>query len=518
MITSPVGPRRFPALLLLPLLLALAWAPQQAFGHAKLKRSAPKGNSSSERPPKLVELWFTEEMQEGFTTVEVTDAKGRRVDRGPVTLSEGRTKAQVELGDLEPGAYTVAWKILSKDQHTIRGKFRFKVAAPAPTPTPREAAPTPQQPAQPPQGGSAQPPPAPESPSGETPGPDDAAAGGAEESPITWVDSLVRWFAYLAMMTLFGGFASRLFVLGPALGNGGPEPLAASDRRATLLLRSSVLVLGAALVVSLALQGMAVFGVGFGEALSPSRVAELLTKTGYGASWLLAAGAGSALAALILFSGARGLSRGSWLWAGLALSAALLVAPSLTGHAAASAGQHGLAAFSDWLHLVAGGFWVGGLFHLALCAPRGLARLPAAERAGALARLIARFTRVAVPGVVVVLLAGLYNAWLQVGSLGGLWGTAYGRTLLVKVLLVLLMLALGGLNNFYYGRRAAALVGGESGEEAARRGFLRAVGLEAALGVLVLLVTAALVFQTPARDYPGGAGGMATGPGVSRAP
>jgi copper transport protein len=132
--------------------------------------------------------------------------------------------------------------------------------------------------------------------------------------------------------------------------------------------------------------------------------------------------------------------------------------------------------------------------------------------------LIARFTRVAVPGVVVVLLAGLYNARIQVGSLGGLWGTAYGRTLLVKVLLVLVMLALGGLNNFYYGRRAAALVGGESGEEEARRGFQPDRAEEAALGVLVLLVTAALVFQTPARDYPGGAGGMATGPGVSRAP
>jgi copper transport protein len=514
---SKVEGRRASVLLLLLLLLALVCAPREASAHAKIKRSEPKANSTVARAPGLVELWFTEAMQEGFTTIEVTDSKRRRLDRGPVTLSEGGTKAQVELEELEPGTYTVAWKILSKDQHTIRGRFRFKVAAPAPTPTPTLDAATPAPAPQPPQAGTTESTPEPSPLADSEPGGDESATAGAEESPITWVDSLVRWLAYLAMVTLFGGFAARLFVLWPALRGDAYGALTASDRRTSFWLRASILLLWVTLILSLTLQSAAVLGVGFGEALSPSLAVRILTETGFGVSWLLAAGSAAALTALILLSGRNlfGLSR---LLAGLAFSAALLAAPTLTGHASASAAEHRLAVLSDWLHLVAGAFWVGGLFHLALSAPVALRRSPPGGRAGLIAGLITRFTRVAVPSVAVVLLAGLYNAWLQVGTLGALPRTPYGRLLLVKVSIVLVMLLLGGLNSIHYGRRAAGAVGDESPEAAVRRGFLRTVGLEAVLGVLVLLATAALVFQTPARNYATGADAKTNEPNFSRSP
>src|SRR5205085_8600527 len=40
---------------------------------------------------------------------------------------------------------------------------------------------------------------------------------GMQESGTPWTMSLVRWFEYLAVMTLFGGFAFRLLILGPTL-------------------------------------------------------------------------------------------------------------------------------------------------------------------------------------------------------------------------------------------------------------------------------------------------------------
>src|SRR5207244_5876885 len=111
----------------------------------------------------------------------------------------------------------------------------------------------------------------------------------------------------------------------------------------------------------------------------------------------------------------------------------------------------------DWVHLVAGAFWVGGLFHLSLTTGPILRGLDRTKRAGVLHQIVRLFTRVAIPTVVVLALAGLYNTWVHVDSFGALWSTAYGRTLLLKLILVALMLALGALNNFHFGKKALRL-------------------------------------------------------------
>lgn len=492
----------------------LLLTPASALAHAKLLRSQPRAGSTIDAPPKLVELWFTDELSPGFSTIEVTDARGGRVDRGEVTHPEGK-KAQVELGELQTGSYNVVWKVVSADQHTIRGKFTFKVTGAAATPAPAPAGAAQATPSGPAEGAR---------PDGATP----AAAGGAEqseaaagESTITWLDNLIRWLAYLSMMTLFGGFATRLFVLGPAFGgtggkDGGPgvEAAAAGARRTTGLLRAGAAVLLPALLAALALQSASVNGVGPVEALSPALLVPVVTKTGYGTAWLVTALSAGTVAVIAFLLGrpgersGRGGRKGLW-WAGLLASAVMFVGPSLTGHAMAAAGQHHFAVVSDWLHLAAGGFWVGGLFHLALAAPAALARLAGAERGRAVGRLISLFTRVAIPSVVVVSLAGLYSSWIHLGGVGALWSTTYGRTLLLKLLLVAPMLLLGAVNGFRYGPRAARLAGAdeEAGREAVERGFLRSVKAEALLGALVLLAAAVLVFVTPGRNDAMEAGG-----------
>ena len=491
-------------------LLALALLPSAASAHAKLTRSEPRAKARLEQPPRLVELWFSDALSQGFSTIEVTDAQGGRVDSGPVTHAEGDKKAQVGLRELGPGAYTVTYKVVSVDEHTIRGKFTFTVAEPAAAATSPTPAPT----AEPQAAGAAG------GPAG-TPTPEAAGVAdpqtetaGAEESATTWLDNLVRWLAYLAMMTLLGGFASRLFVMGPALrrtrdaGEGAADEAArVGARRAVSLLGAGLAVLVVTLLAALALQSAAVNGVGVGEALSPALLGRVVTQTGYGRSWLFMGVAAAALAVVVLAL-KRGLKSSppdggrAWWWAGLAASGLMLVGPSLTGHTMAAAGEHHFAVVSDWLHLVAGGFWVGGLFHLALTMPPSLALLGPGQRTRALGWVIALFTRVAVPSVVVVSLAGLYNSWIHLGSFGALWGTPYGKTLLVKVLLVVPMLALGALNGFRFGPLAERLgAAGDEGERARlERGFVRSLKVEAALGVLVLLVAAVLVFVTPGRN------------------
>lgn len=238
-----------------------------------------------------------------------------------------------------------------------------------------------------------------------------------------------------------------------------------------------------------------------------------MLRTGYGPSWILQV-TSVALIAIILFLLTRQMRRtplkedSTFWWLGLAASAVLLIAPSWTGHAVASARDFPLAVFTDWLHLVAGGFWVGGLFHLALTLRVTVNSVQEPHHTAVVYHLITRFTRVAIPSVLLLVLAGLYNTWAHIPGLKAFWLTPYGQTLTLKLSLVSLMLFLGALNNLYFGKRAKRLVEARKTKSNAtpppsfERKFRRSVALEAALGVLALLVTATLVFLTPARSHP----------------
>lgn len=477
--------------------LLLAVLSVDALAHANLERSEPKSNSTLQQPPQLIELWFTEELESGFNSIEVKDGQGKRFDQGGVTLSEGNKKAQITLAPMAAGTYTVAWKVLSMDQHTLRGQFTFTVASGA---APGAAT------ASPPQV------------SGSPPmDPMEKGEGSYEVYPS---QSAVRWVSYLAMMMLFGGFALYLLVLAPALRQASlVEPARAaqvrnaSGRRIVKWSWISVLLLLLTSSVSLVFQASAVFDKSLAESLSPSLLGQVISNTGYGGHWYLEIFSLSLLIViLVVLSGKLKRAPGEAhkvLWCvGFIAGAVLLIAPSWTGHAVAAIEDFRLAVVSDWLHLLAGGFWVGGLFHLAMTLPTALAGVDKTDRIALLAQVIKRFTKVAMPSVALLVLAGLYNTWAHVPSFNGFWLTPYGQTLLLKLLFVGLMLFLGGLNNFHFGKRVARLakMQSEAENDAERvkleRGFARSVVLEAAIGVVVLLVTSALVFMTPARSHP----------------
>ena len=460
-----------------------------ALAHAKLVQSQPKANETLTVVPRTVELWFSEPLEPGLNTIEVLDQTGKRVDQGEVVLAEDNEKAFVNLAELPPGVYTARWKTLSADQHTIRGTFRFTVTesavAATAVATPTQGVPSPTTALQ-----------------TETPIVNEAG------DTIGWAQTLVRWVSYLTMMVLFGGFAFRLFVITPALtAVAGPSDknklLEVADRRIVATAWVATVVLFLTSVLALVLQASDVFDTPLTATLSPSVLVQVL-RSGYGPSWLLQVGSLSALLIVVLVISKSGSVR--WWWIGLLAAALLFAAPSWTGHARLSAKHFRFAVISDWLHLIAGGFWVGGLFHLALIEKTVFSKSPPAQRAFLLHRLITSFTRIAVPSVVLLFLSGLYNTWAHLSAISALWITPYGRALGLKLMFVMVMLLLGSVNNYYFGKRAARFVDdGDSSHGSAIRieyGFLRSVRFEAALGIIVLLVTAVLVFLTPARDHP----------------
>src|SRR5439155_1556095 len=185
------------------------------------------------------------------------------------------------------------------------------------------------------------------------------------------------------------------------------------------------------------------------------------------------------------------------------LAALALAALGAAGHAAAVEPSAAAAIAADVGHVLAAGVWAGAL-------PALVPLLRVASRdAGADARPYAvlaarRFSQAALALVLALLGTGVLIAVVQVGSIGALLGTRYGRLLVLKLALVLAALATAALGR---GRLLPAL-GGEAvtvGRPAMRR-LAGSVAVEAACVLAILGVVTALGLSPPARheqpDWP----------------
>jgi hypothetical protein len=96
-----------------------------ARAHAFLDHADPRVGSTVASAPRAISLSFTQNLEPAFSSVEVSNASGARVDQGKAQVS-GSTM-HVGLKALPPGAYRVRWHVLSVDTHKTEGSFTFHV-------------------------------------------------------------------------------------------------------------------------------------------------------------------------------------------------------------------------------------------------------------------------------------------------------------------------------------------------------------------------------------------------------
>jgi methionine-rich copper-binding protein CopC len=90
-----------------------------------LASANPSVGGSVGAAPRQVTLSFTQGLEPAFSSVQVTDSKGSRVDTGKAQVS-GSTMS-VGLKNVGPGTYHVHWHVLSVDTHKTQGSFSFHV-------------------------------------------------------------------------------------------------------------------------------------------------------------------------------------------------------------------------------------------------------------------------------------------------------------------------------------------------------------------------------------------------------
>jgi copper transport protein len=166
-----------------------------------------------------------------------------------------------------------------------------------------------------------------------------------------------------------------------------------------------------------------------------------------------------------------------------------IASPSVVGHSRAYPPQL-LVVATDVLHVAAGAVWLGGLVGLAISLPA------LAGRSRTAAETLARFSGLAAGVLTVLVAAGSVLGWRIVGSWDDLFGTTYGRLLIVKVMVAALAVGIAAWNRFALLPRTVGAADRPERLEAANE-IRRTVSAEASVLVAVLLVTGFLVNQSP---------------------
>jgi methionine-rich copper-binding protein CopC len=108
--------------------LALLTIPAAARAHAALDRADPKVGSTVSASPRQVRIWFDSELEPAFSSIAVHAPGGARIDdgHGRVDPSDPRLLA-VDVPQLAPGTYRVAWSAVARDGHRTSGDYTFTI-------------------------------------------------------------------------------------------------------------------------------------------------------------------------------------------------------------------------------------------------------------------------------------------------------------------------------------------------------------------------------------------------------
>lgn len=183
-------------------LLALLVAPAlpgatdgRVFAHAQLVASSPGSGSVVPEPPEEIRLVFSEPLEAGLSSADISDLNGNAVVTRAGTVDPDDPYALVVSGaPLEDGGiYLVAWRSLSAaDGHAAQGFFYFGV--------------------------------------GDVPGTLAGGPGGMVHSDTDALSVIGRWLTYLGILLALGVAVFHRIVI-----RGGPMPRAAVVALASLL-------------------------------------------------------------------------------------------------------------------------------------------------------------------------------------------------------------------------------------------------------------------------------------------
>ncbi len=403
-----------------------------ALAHANLVSSTPAPSSVLEDSPEQIVLDFNEAVSASLSSIELFDQDSQRVELAAPTPGADDSIVTASVPKLDDGLYAVIWRVSSDDGHVVDGTLGFQVGSQA---TGVDA-------------------------DGLIAG---VSADSAGDNLVARLAGLARFASLFGLMLIFGVWGVMMH---------GVEP--PTRTRQLLWLGAGLVALGG--LCSFGLLGARARGRGLPGMVSASAWDDVFaTRTG--ALLVLR------VALVIALSGVLVRSRNPQRLAALVggLFAGLVITFGGGGHPSVQSPPL-LWVAVDAIHLAAAAMWIGGVLVLAL----GGTELLNEERFEPVVRAVSRLAPAA---VVVVIATGVTQGFKMSGGIGNLGETSWGKSLIAKSLIVVLIIGLGGLS------RAALRRRGPSSLRASVFG-------EALLSVAVIGLAAALTSLPPSAPPP----------------
>ncbi len=413
-------------------LLALLVPAQPASAHAALLGANPAPGSIVGSSPSEIIVTFSEAITPVPDRVQVLAPDGKRIS-GIAAAVGSQLRIPVRRADQPLGTYLVSFRVISADTHPVGGAITFSVGAPSASP------------------------------------PKDTQTGTHTSVKIA------------TPILHFLGYAGLILTVGPVLFLALLWPRRRSRRAASRLSYVGLTLIALATVGSLSTQAPAASGSALWN-VSPTELGDVLTSS-YGLTLL-------ARLAILLLVGALlpPVLRGAGTRARTAILVPLALAGlttwPLTGHAGA-APLTGVIVAADVVHVAAMAVWLGGLTTLTGFLLRG-------THARVLAVILPVWSRWAALAVVWLIAGGTVQAVVQVGSIGSLWHTDYGRLLLAKIAVLAVTLGAAAFARRLVRRAQVSTAG--VGQ------LHRTVGIEVVATAVVLGLSAVLVQVNPGRN------------------
>ena len=451
------------------LLACLAW-PGQAAAHLRLQSSSPAQGDTLRTPLTEVRVVFSQAVDPRYTALVLLDNMGNALELGALEpVGEGKTREFVYRlhHPIVSGDFVVRWKTVGDDGHTVSGTFDFTVDVPGAV------------------RGENDPATSPDTAAGVAGTGDEHAHHGDagtieplyDPQSLPWV--LARWINFIGLMLMVGAIAFRFAVVQRASPLFADDVVTALDRatRSVALIAAILALVGNGL--RLWLQSGALHGSA--QMWQPDLLAAMLTGTGWGKAWIAQTMAAVGFLIATRIHSERPLE--SWIAAAV-LAFAAASTPAFSGHAAAVEQMAAVPIVNDAVHLIAAAAWLGTLAVLLFAGVPAIVRASHQPFADA-ATMVRTFSPLALFAAAVAVATGAMSAFVHIKAISELWTTPYGRTLSIKLVVVLLTATTGAYN--------WKVVSPRLGSEAATLHIKRSALAEIVIAATIVAVTAVLV-------------------------
>ena len=435
-------------LFFLPLLIGIP----SVYAHPFLIDSEPPQASNVNAGLTNVIIHYSEAVEIDFSELKVFDANGNQIDNKDTRYHQQESSLIVTFPPLEDGVYTVSSKVLSKvDGHLVQGAVIFGVGDAAV----------------------------------------DISQISDQSSESTFIpEAAARLPGLVGQTIVLGGILSSVLIWISQEKRLGKD----SAKKIRQLYAAKFSKLTGIGIAAIFISNMIMLGIQTWR-LETSPLDVL--QTNFGITWLE-----RMIVTIILL--------GLWFWMEkkkslskkdhiplLAVSLVLIGTTTMMGHGAASETLPPI--IIDYVHNLLSSVWIGGIIFLGFTVLPLISKLDGDIKEKLTLGMLPRFSMMIIISLGIVAITGPTLMWFLETDVQSITGSNYGQLIIAKILIALLMAAMGGHYQFKIQKQAEKAF--KSGKSSVHKQLIKPLKIESILGVILLACVALLTNSAlPAGD------------------